>query len=95
MNIMKRILFAIIMCIGVQTLAFADFREHFEEGQQCLHQNQYSTAIIEFKKALRINYLDNSAKIGLINAYLARGAYYGTTAEDWEAATNDFRAALF
>ena len=92
---MKRILFAIIMCIGIQPLAFADFREHFEEAQQCLHQNQYSTAIIEFKKALRINYLDNSAKIGLINAYLARGAYYGTTAEDWEAATNDFRAALF
>ena len=92
---MKRILFAIIMCIGLQPLALADFREHFEEGQQSLHQNQYSTAIIEFKKALRINYLDNSAKIGLINAYLARGAYYGTTAEDWEAATNDFRAALF
>ncbi len=92
---MKRILFATIMCIGLSTPVLADFREHFEEGQQSLLQNQYSTAIIEFKKALRINYLDNSAKVGLINAYLARGAYYGSTANDWEAAANDFRAALF
>ena len=61
---MKRILFAIIMCIGIQPLAFADFREHFEEAQQCLHQNQYSTAIIEFKKALRINH-SKFAYIGL------------------------------
>ena len=92
---MKRILLTSILCIGLSTPVLADFREHFEEGQQSLLQNQYSTAIIEFKKALRINYLDNSAKVGLINAYLARGAYYGSTATDWEAAANDFRAALF
>ena len=92
---MKRILLAIIVCIGVNMPSFADFREHFEAGQQSLLQNQYSTAIIEFKKALRINYLDNSTRVGLINSYLARAAYYGTTAEDWEAAANDFRAALF
>lgn len=92
---MKRILFAMLLCIGASTPVLADFREHFEAGQQSFLQNQYSTAIIEFKKALRINYLDNSTRIGLINAYLARGAYYGTTAQDWESAANDFRAALF
>lgn len=92
---MKRILLAMLLCIGTTTPVLADFREHFEAGQQSFLQNQYSTAIIEFKKALRINYLDNSTRIGLINAYLARGAYYGTTAQDWEAAANDFRAALF
>ena len=92
---MKRILLVIIICAGISTQAFADFREHYEEGQESLLQNQYSTAIIEFKKALRINFMDNSARIGLINAYLARGAYYATTAQDWESAANDFRAALF
>ncbi len=92
---MKRILTAIILCIGITAPVFADFREHYEEGQESLLQNQYSTAIIEFKKALRINFMDNSARIGLINAYLARGAYYATTAQDWEGAANDFRAALF
>lgn len=92
---MKRILIAIVLSIGLCTPAMADFREHFEEGQESLLQNQYSTAIIEFKKALRINFMDNSARIGLINSYLARGAYYATTAQDWESAANDFRAALF
>ncbi len=92
---MKRILLAIILSAAIYTPVFADFREHFEEGQESLLQNQYSTAIIEFKKALRINFMDNSARIGLVNAYLARGAYYATTAQDWESAANDFRAAIF
>ena len=92
---MNKILLAIIICLGIATPALADFREHYEEGQESLLQNQYSTAVIEFKKALRINYMDNSARIGLINSYLARGAYYATTAQDWESAANDFRAALF
>lgn len=92
---MKRILLAIMVCVGAVAPVLADFREHYEAGQASLLQNQYSTAIIEFKKALRINYMDTSTRVGLINAYLARGAYYGTTAEDWEAAANDFRAALF
>ena len=95
MSNMKRILLAFIICAGIAGAAFADFREHFEQGQESLLHNQYSTAIIEFKKALRINFMDNSARIGLINSYLARGAYYATTAQDWEAAANDFRAALF
>ncbi len=92
---MKKIILAIIVCLGINSLSYADFREHFEEGQESLLQNQYSTAIIEFKKALRINFMDNSARIGLINSYLARGAYYASTTQDWEAAANDFRAALF
>ena len=92
---MKKIILAIIVCLGINSVSYADFREHFEEGQESLLQNQYSTAIIEFKKALRINFMDNSARIGLINSYLARGAYYASTTQDWEAAANDFRAALF
>ena len=51
MSNMKRILLAFIICAGIAGAAFADFREHFEQGQESLLHNQYSTAIIEFKKA--------------------------------------------
>ena len=75
--------------------ANADFKEHFDLGQQYLANYQYSGAITEFKSALRINYLDNSARIGLINSYLARGMYYANTDKDYLKAANDYRSALF
>lgn len=75
--------------------AFAGFKEHFDLGQQYLSNYQYSGAITEFKSALRINYLDNSARIGLINSYLARGTYYANTDKDYKKAADDYRAALF
>lgn len=73
----------------------ADFREHYELGQQYLYNSQYSSSIDEFKKALRINYLDTSARIGLVNAYLARGTYYANKAGNYSDAADDFRSALF
>lgn len=75
--------------------AKADFAEHYNLAQQYLSQYQYSSAITEFKKALRINYMDDSARIGLVNSYLARGTYFANKDRDWESAANDYRAALF
>ncbi len=74
---------------------FAGFKEHFDLGQQYLSNYQYSGAITEFKSALRINYLDNSARLGLINSYLSRGTYYANTDHDYQKAADDYRAALF
>ena len=75
---MKKLLsFVCITALGLP--AFAGFKEHFDLGQQYLSNFQYSGAVTEFKSALRINYLDNSARIGLINSYLARGMYYANT----------------
>ena len=73
----------------------ADFREHFDLGQGYLAQYQYSGAISEFKAALRINYMDTSARIGLINAYLARSAEYANKDKAWGKAADDCRSALF
>ncbi len=92
--------FVKLMCIvtlGISTAApcFAGFKEHFDLGQQYLSNYQYSGAITEFKSALRINYLDNSARIGLINSYIARGTYYANTDKDYAKAADDYRAALF
>ena len=60
---------SIITCL-LSGIAFADFKEHYDLGQSYMSQYQYSGAITEFKSALRINYLDNSARIGLINAII-------------------------
>lgn len=92
---MKKLL-AVIFCLFLtSTIAKADFAEHYNAAQQYLSQYQYSSAIDEFKKALRINYLDNSARIGLVNSYLARGTYLANKDRNWEGAANDYRAALF
>ena len=71
------------------------FIEHYNAGQNYLMSSQYSSSIVEFRKALRINYLDNSARIGLVNAYLARATYYANQDKNYDKAANDFRSALF
>lgn len=88
-------LFGIICLLSISLPTFAGFKEHFDLGQQYLSNYQYSGAITEFKSALRINYLDNSARIGLVNSYLARGTYYANTENNYEKAADDYRAALF
>lgn len=94
-NITKKI-FYIVFCLFIaHSAANADFAEHYNLGQQYLSQFQYSSAITEFKKALRINYMDDSARVGLVNSYLARGTYFANKDRDWGNAANDYRAALF
>ena len=90
-NLLKLSLIAMLLT----NCAFADFKEHFDLGQQYLANYQYSSAITEFKNALRINFMDNSARIGLINSYLARGMYYGKEEKNYEKAADDYRSALF
>ncbi len=92
---MKKSAIVLISILALSQPVFADFKEHFDLGQQYLSNYQYSGAVTEFKNALRINYLDNSARIGLINSYLARGAYYANNEKNWEKAADDYRSALF
>lgn len=92
---MKKSVVAIICVLMLSSPALADFKEHFDLGQQYLSNYQYSGAITEFRNALKINYLDNSARIGLINSYLARGTYYANNDRNWEKAADDYRSALF
>ncbi len=88
--------FLVLICaLALGIPSFAGFKEHFDLGQQYLTNYRYSGAITEFKSALRINYLDNSARIGLINSYMSRGRYYANTDKDYQKAADDFRSALF
>lgn len=92
MNNAVKILLALIL---LSNCAYAGFKEHYDLGQQYLSNYQYSGAITEFKNALRINYLDNSARIGLINSYISRATYYGNTEKNYQKAADDYRSALF
>ena len=100
---MKRKYLGIICCLAISIglsqncvlSAPSAFGEHYNAGQEYLEQNQYSSAIGEFSKALRINYMDVSARVGLINSFLARAAHYANTEKNYEKAANDFRSALF
>ena len=101
---MKKKFLGTVCCLAMCTIMCASevfaastgaFAQHYDAAQNYLMQNQYSSAIVEFRKALRINYLDNSARIGLINSYLARATYYANQEKNYEKAANDFRSALF
>ena len=95
MNKFLKLFFALVIATTVTLPAAADFKEHFDLGQSYLSQYQYSGAIDEFKSALRINYLDNSARIGLVNSYLSRGTDYANKDRNWQKAADDYRSALF
>ena len=56
---------------------------------------QYSSAITQFKNAIRQNPSDYESRIALINAYSSRAAYYYNTSKDYQKALNDSRSALF
>lgn len=86
---------AFMMAEPVWAASSGMFAQHYDAAQAYLTQGQYSSAIVEFRKALRINFLDNSARIGLINSYLARATYYANQEKNYDKAANDFRSALF
>ena len=86
---------AILAQANVFAAGVGAFAQHYDAAQNFLAQGQYSSAIVEFRRALRVNYLDNSARIGLINSYLARATYYANQENKYDNAANDFRSALF
>ena len=81
--------------LGMSTPVYAGFQEHYTLAQQYFFNARYSSAIDEFKKALMINFTDNSARIGLINSYIARGSYIANYEHNYRAAADDFRSAIF
>lgn len=68
---------------------------YYNNGLSFLKSNKYSEAITEFRKALRENPTDKSARIQLVNTYLERAQYYNNKAMDYNKAANDLRSAIF
>ena len=73
----------------------SNFTQYYDSAQNYLAQGQYSSAIVDFRKALSINFMDNSARIGIINSYLARATYYANQEKNYDKSANDFRSAIF
>ncbi len=68
---------------------------YYQTGLNYLQNSQYTSAILEFKKALRENPSDISSKIGITNAYVSRAAYFNNKTQEYSKAANDLRSAIF
>jgi len=99
----KKVLAAAIMCSLSILPAFCDISQkdaiaaqsYYEKADQYSKNSQYSSAISELKKGLRLNPYDNNIRIGLINNHLLRATYYNNKSREYTKAMNDLRAALF
>ncbi len=80
-----------------QTVYDDNYKENpnYVQGNKYLQNSQYTSAINEFKKAIRTNPADKSALIGLSNAYNMRAQYYNNTVKATDNAINDIKSALF
>lgn len=85
--------------IGLPTIAnnyYNDIEHNItNKAEQLMQNHQYSSAIFEYKKILRNDTQDLQAKVGLINAYLARASYYANTTKELYKASYDIKSALF
>jgi superkiller protein 3 len=100
---MKKVLWLLVCLLVVQNFAFSQtvYDDNFQEnpnyvqGLKYLDSSQYSSAINEFKKAIRVNPNDVSSLIGLSNAYNLRAQYYNNTLKATDKAISDLKSALF
>ena len=100
---MKKVLWLFICVLLIQNPFFAQpvYDDNYQEnpnylqGLKYLESSQYSSAINEFKKAIRVNPLDTSSLIGLSNSYNMRAEYYNNTVKATENAISDLKSAIF
>lgn len=100
---MKKILYCLVCIFLAQNISFSQTvyddnyveNPNYIEGKKYLSNSQFSSAINEFKKAIRINPADTSSIIELVNAYNMRATYYNNTMKDVDKAVTDIKSALF
>lgn len=100
---MNKLSFLTVALLLFSSCAFAQnvYDDNYQEnpnyvmGNKYLQSSQYSSAINEFKKALRTNSSDSSSLIGLTNAYNMRAQYYNNTVKDIDKAISDIKSSLF
>ena len=71
------------------------YSAYYSNGMEYLKNQQYSSAISEFKKVLRFSPYDETTQSALSGAYLARAQYYRETTKELKKALNDYKSALF
>ena len=93
-------IFAIFLFItaNAQEISQQDMQRYsayYSNGMEYLKNQQYSSAIVEFKKVLRFSPYDETIKEALANAYSARAHYYRSTTKEITKALVDYKNALF
>ena len=58
------------------------YSAYYSNGMQYFKNQQYSSAIVEFRKVLRFSPYDATIQEALANAYYARGQYYRQTTKE-------------
>ena len=71
------------------------YSAYYTNGVQYLNNNQYSSAILEFKKVLRFLPYDTTTQTSIANAYYARAQYYKQQTREFKKALTDYKSALF
>lgn len=100
---MKKFLIVLLLILSSNCFSYAQtvYDENYQEspnylqGKKYMENSQYSSAINEFKKALRINPNDSSSIVSLANTYNLRAVYYNNTTKNTQAAISDLKSALF
>jgi len=95
--------FLLILLIIAGNISFSEtvYDDSYQEnsnyiqGNKYLQNSQYSSAINEFKKAIRTNPSDRSSLIGLSNSYNMRAQYYNNTVKATDNAISDLKSAIF
>lgn len=71
------------------------FSAYYSNGLEYLKNQQYSSAINEFRKVLRFSPYDDTIKNALVSAYMARAQHYKQTTKEYKKALNDYKSAYF
>ncbi len=71
------------------------YSAYYSNGMDYFKNQQYSSAIIEFRKVLRFSPYDETIQEKLANAYLARAQQYKTETKEYKKALNDYKSAVF
>lgn len=95
---MKKAILLLLFLALIQAPIFADTTErvniYYSNGVTYFKDKKFTSAILEFKKVLRIRPYDVTVQNALAMAYLARAQYYTDTEKNFKKAINDYRSAL-
>ena len=78
-----------------QEQAVQRYSAYYSNGMQYLKNQQFSSAINEFRKVLRFSPYDETIQSALANAYYARAQYYQNTTKELKKALIDYKNACF
>lgn len=99
----KRIVLALSLALFINNYVLADvsqqdvqrYSAYYSNGMQYLKNQQFSSAINEFRKVLRFSPYDETIQNALANAYYARAQYFHKTTKEVKKALIDYKSAYF